>query len=224
MPEMDGFEATQKIRAWEREAGGHIPIIAMTAHAMLGDRERCLGAGMDDYVTKPLVPGVLFSALNRWTRLSDQSQEAVGAAKDFFVEMEEGMFGEDLSASSPGEAVHVLQNTPTVDGPPVDTVSALAHFGGDHDFMLRMLRQYQDQLHERVNEIHSALLVRDTDRAARLAHNLQGVSLNLGAGPLGNILSQIEEICSREDLTHASMLVTQLEAEAQRVKVYLANK
>jgi CheY-like chemotaxis protein len=54
MPEMDGFEATQAIRAQERTVGGHIPVIAMTAHALKGDRERCLEAGMDEYVSKPI--------------------------------------------------------------------------------------------------------------------------------------------------------------------------
>jgi len=54
MPEMDGLEATAAIREWERTAGRHTPIVAMTAHAMAGDRERCLGAGMDAYIAKPI--------------------------------------------------------------------------------------------------------------------------------------------------------------------------
>ena len=63
MPEMDGFEATRLIRARERDSGGHVPIVAMTAHAMKGDRERCLEIGMDSYIAKPLVPNELLEAI-----------------------------------------------------------------------------------------------------------------------------------------------------------------
>jgi CheY-like chemotaxis protein len=63
MPEMDGFEATAAIRTWESATGVHIPIIAMTAHAMTGDRERCLAAGMDGYVSKPIQAQELFEAI-----------------------------------------------------------------------------------------------------------------------------------------------------------------
>jgi two-component system sensor histidine kinase/response regulator len=63
MPEMDGFEATAAIRAGENASGKHMPIIAMTAHAMKGDRERCLAAGMDGYVSKPLQPQALFDVV-----------------------------------------------------------------------------------------------------------------------------------------------------------------
>jgi two-component system, sensor histidine kinase and response regulator len=65
MPEMDGFEATKLIREEEKASGSHIPIIALTAHAMQGDEERCLACGMDGYVTKPIKLGELFSVMEK---------------------------------------------------------------------------------------------------------------------------------------------------------------
>jgi two-component system, sensor histidine kinase and response regulator len=65
MPEMDGFEATAVIRELEKSGPKHIPIIAMTAHAMVGDRERCIAASMDDYVSKPIKAANLFAAIER---------------------------------------------------------------------------------------------------------------------------------------------------------------
>jgi CheY-like chemotaxis protein len=65
MPEMDGFEATAAIRAHERQGGAHVPIVAMTAHAMKGDQERCIAAGMDGYVSKPISPQRLFDEIDR---------------------------------------------------------------------------------------------------------------------------------------------------------------
>ena len=67
MPVMDGLEATHAIRQWEGSRGQHIPIIGMTANAMKGDREKCLGAGMDDYVSKPVSLTELRRVLTRWT-------------------------------------------------------------------------------------------------------------------------------------------------------------
>ena len=64
MPEMDGFEATAAIREAERLKGGHTPIIAMTAHAMAGDRQRCLDAGMDGYLSKPIQPQTVYEAID----------------------------------------------------------------------------------------------------------------------------------------------------------------
>ena len=70
MPRMSGFEVTAAVRAAERKTGAHLPIIALTAHAMKGDRERCLGAGMDDYLTKPLKPETMFETIDRIAKAS----------------------------------------------------------------------------------------------------------------------------------------------------------
>ncbi len=75
MPQLDGFGATAIIRSHEAANGGHVPIVAMTAHAMKGDRERCLDAGMDGYVAKPVKPDELFETIEQWVNRTDSSEE-----------------------------------------------------------------------------------------------------------------------------------------------------
>src|SRR5262249_8198226 len=77
MPELDGLTATVPTRQAERRAGGHIPIVAMTAHAMAGDRERCIAAGMDEYITKPLLPDDLVRVIERATAGHKKTPEHV---------------------------------------------------------------------------------------------------------------------------------------------------
>jgi len=78
MPEMNGMEATQAIRELEVETGGHVTIVALTAHALQGDRERCIEAGMDDYMPKPISPKALTERLAQWLNTSSQYGEMSG--------------------------------------------------------------------------------------------------------------------------------------------------
>ena len=203
MPDMDGFEATRQIRILEQSSGQHIPIIAMTAHAMAGDRERCIAAGMDDYVSKPLEPRVLFSALDRWTQniREDESQPA--------------SFETLMPAS-------VIQEDSYAEKLPVDLEAALFRFDNDRTFMLDMCREFNDHLPERVTELHSALLAGDMEKLCRFAHNLKGLSLNFNASGLSTLAAKLE-VCSKgKNATEAPILVEQIVSEITRVREYLS--
>jgi CheY-like chemotaxis protein len=80
MPEMNGLEATGEIRRVEEELGSHVPIVGVTAHALKGDRERCIEAGMDDYLSKPISPKALLEKLQRWLEKDGEARQEAGAS------------------------------------------------------------------------------------------------------------------------------------------------
>jgi len=227
MPEMDGLEATHQIRELEKTTGRHIPIIAMTAHAMQGDRERCLEAGMDDYVSKPLEPKVLFNALDRWTQVGeervDEVQDYSSPLDVFSTDLDDGLFGENMPSTARriGETVPVFEEVSYADVLPVNFEAALYRFDGDRDFMMAMFKEYMDHLPGRLNEIQAALQEGDANRLTRLAHNLKGVSLNFSVEAVADVTLRLEELGRREELTHAFALVAQLNAEVRRLEEYL---
>jgi CheY-like chemotaxis protein/HPt (histidine-containing phosphotransfer) domain-containing protein len=231
MPDMDGLEATQKIREWEQARGTHIPIIAMTAHAMIGDRERCLEVGMDDYVMKPLQPRVLFSALNRWienelpetaaeVEVHDYSSQSEAYSMDF----DDGLFGEAPSTTPTPKVVAPLpQAVGSFDDLPVDIQSAAERFDSDRDFIIGILSEFTGHLPERLKEIQNALQSGDINALCRLAHNIKGVALNICAGPIAQVALALEAAALREDLVASSTLVAQLELEATRLTEFLSH-
>ena len=227
MPEMDGFEATHRIRELEEGTVQHIPIIAMTAHAMQGDRERCLEAGMDDYVSKPLEPKVLFNVLDRWAQAHEETMEEVqdySSSEDIFAaDLDEGLFGESMASTPPEDEVtdSVISAASYEDVLPVNFEAVLDRFDGDQDFMMEMFKEYKDHLPGRLEEIHAAARDGDASRLARLAHNLKGVSLNFSADPVADIALKLEEIGKGEDLASASILVAQLDTEVRRLQDHL---
>jgi DNA-binding NarL/FixJ family response regulator len=106
MPEMDGIAATGVIREREKSIGRHIPIIALTAHAMQGDRERCVSAGMDGYLTKPLRPAPLRQALLDWIIGADGSTQAAGPARPSGIP---SFSPEELESSCDGNPVLIAE-------------------------------------------------------------------------------------------------------------------
>jgi two-component system sensor histidine kinase/response regulator len=243
MPDMDGFEATRQVRAWEQSTGQHIPIIAMTAHAMTGDRERCIEAGMDDYVSKPLEPRVLFSALDRWTQNMDTEKVikaepkhdlSTGAQQEFSPTLSGDWFGEnEPSASfetpesfdqSRGKPASVSQADAYSEKPPVDLEGALFRFDGDRAFMMEMCKDFKDHLSDRMAEFRSALNAGEIDKLGRLAHNLKGLSMNFHAGALSDFAAKLEAYGKEKNLGDAPALVEQIAIEITRVQEYLSQK
>jgi len=133
MPEMSGFEATAAIRERERATGGHIWIVAMTAHAMAGDRERCLRAGMDGYVAKPLRPQVLFDAIEQQPASPTAPDDAdlLAEVAELFLDSAPGLLAQVREAIARGDApgleraVHALRGAASNFGA-ADTVAAAA--------------------------------------------------------------------------------------------------
>ncbi len=157
MPIMDGFTATQRIREDERYRD--LPIIAMTANAMAGDRERCLEAGMNDHVAKPIDVRELFETLGRWVRATSPAPP-VPATTPSAEAADEGAF-------------------PAIDG--IDVADGLARMGGNARTYRRILASFRDGQADAPREVEAALASGDRESAQRIAHTLKGVSGNLGA-------------------------------------------
>jgi PAS domain S-box-containing protein len=241
MPEMDGFEATTRIRQLEGSTG-HIPIIAMTADALKGDRERCLNAGMDDYVSKPLDPPTLMKIIDQWTQegaehssrvattiQSEVQDYAVRPITSSFVEADlaagAGLFGEDTqqAVSRVPPPVQELAPSPAETELPVDIRSAVVRFGGDDSFFLEMVHKFTDHLPDRLAEIEIAVEAGDANKLSRHAHNLKGVSANFSAEPLFRLAEELETRGKQEDMAEVPALFSALQAESERVCQFCAD-
>jgi PAS domain S-box-containing protein len=234
MPEMDGLEATMLIRQ-QTGAGEHIPIIAMTAHALKGDRERCLGAGMDDYLSKPLDPRLLLRKLDQWMAIGPEEKKPEESEMDLesqdyslqpeafsSLSLDEGLFGE--SPLLPNQASAAERVRPFVEEAPelpLDVNAALPRFDNDRAFFLEMCQEFLKNLPARMKELNSALEKRDAATFSRAAHNLKGVSANFNADPVRQIAEKLERLGRQDELEQAAPLMEQLQTELVRLREYM---
>ena len=179
MPEMGGLEATAAIRERERAAGGHVPIIAMTAHAMKGDRERCLAAGMDDYVSKPVRPSDLYAALERALPGSGVPMPlpAVPPATRAVARL--------VAEAAPGAAARP--------DAVVDREQLLERLEGDLRLLAEIVTLYHQTCPGLVQELRSALGRHDANGVHRAAHTLKGMVAHFGAPDATRALLDLEE-------------------------------
>jgi PAS domain S-box-containing protein len=169
MPEMDGYQATVRIRGDSRFA--KLPIIAMTAHATLEERSRCLAAGMNDHISKPIQPSLLVSTVTRYYRPTH------------------------TSAATPAPPVAVpapaaTEALPLVEG--LDTTDGMLRVGGNRTLYLKLLRQFIEAEHDAPARIRERLSVEDRATAERMAHTIKGVAGSLGAGAVQAAAAELE--------------------------------
>ncbi len=191
MPEMDGLTATQEIRTWETPRM-HIPIIAMTAHALQGDRERCLEAGMDDYLTKPISPDEVFETIEKWTRTPETLEEALL------------------------QEVIDMADHPV----PLDIHKALPLFGDDKDFFLEMFAEFAERILEIHEDLLASLEKPNREDFGRIAHNLKGLASNFQAYQLTELAKQLEFKAPEGDMSILESYLDKLKLEINAIRSY----
>jgi two-component system, sensor histidine kinase and response regulator len=213
MPEMDGLEATSTIRRLELETGKRISIIAMTAHAMKGDRERCLEAGMDDYVSKPINPKVLNEVISRW-------------APDVSLLDEDEAREMPLKATSKQaipikEAPNVEATSKPIRDPQnevFDLAALRARVEGDQDLLVELVDLYLESSPTLFSELESAVRAGDAQRVARVAHTLKGMLSNICAPSCAAAALELETIGNTLELARVDDARFALEKEATRLR------
>jgi signal transduction histidine kinase/CheY-like chemotaxis protein len=191
MPEMDGFEATRQIRKLETDGKlrGHLPIVALTANALKGDRERCLEAGMDDYLSKPLQPEKLFTVIRGFISKSQGTKQSTPAS---------------TNTPQADAEIYVAPLAPATEPAPPDTLPIdmeplLSRCAGRADFAEKVLAKFCTQSVQTLEALIAAMKERNKEVTTRSAHTLKGMAATVAAEPLRSAAATAEKLSSNED-------------------------
>jgi HPt (histidine-containing phosphotransfer) domain-containing protein len=198
MPEMDGLEATRAIRHPQSAVlNRHIPIVAMTANAMPGDRQKCLDAGMNDYVVKPIAPQALADALNTWLPAETSANPA-------------------HQPDAPERPAAVSGQKPEV--PVFDKAGMLSRLMDDEKLARRVVEGYLDDIPRQLVALKQLLDAHDVSGAERQAHAIKGASANVGGERLRAVASEVEKAAKALDLSAAKSRMADLERQFEALR------
>jgi two-component system, sensor histidine kinase and response regulator len=188
MPEMDGLEATRRIRLRDPERGRRVPIIAMTAQAMKGMRERCLSVGMDDYLVKPVRAREIYDKIetlfaSRGAPRSVPSQDSAGAAH----------------------------------GNAIDWEVAMTAVAGDRQLLQEVVEAFLQECPELLEQTRAAVATADAALLRRAAHTIKGILRTLGLETPGALAAQLEEMGRSSDLSTAPSVLARLESRLEEI-------
>jgi signal transduction histidine kinase/DNA-binding response OmpR family regulator len=189
MPRMGGFEATAAIRAREGRDGPRVPIVALTALAMKGDREQCIQAGMDAYVSKPVNAAELFGTIDRL--LPHRASAAPRAA--------------------------AAMAAPRSQGAPIDRAKLEEYVDHDEELLQDILATFRTDCVQRVRDIERTLAAKDARELARAAHTIKGSLLSIAARPAADAALRLEMLARSGNLSSADAALADLKRELQRL-------
>lgn len=243
MPNMDGYQATSIIRTIEENKTHHTPIIAMTAHAMQGDRERCLAAGMDAYLSKPIDVRRMIRLVER---VAARSRRASGRDRVPFIAHGNDSNGISKSGSSEGKGQPPPQESgipelaetrtkrndrentmsPSASGssPLFDKPSALERLGGDEQLFQELITYFCEDAETLIDNIRAASQKEDWPAVRVAAHSLKGLSANFSAFPATEASRQLEDAAAAGDGSRIRTLIQPVTTEIEKLRVALTRE
>ena len=218
MPVMDGYEATREIRKLEAHHSttqplNHLPIIAMTAHALKGIKERCLEAGMDDYIAKPLRRKELLAMVDKWTRRIDDFRLPI---------VDQGIATPNLQRTIIGNGQSSIVNSQSK--APMNLDRAIEEFEGDKGFLMEVLEGFLENVRTQIGTIQQAISDGDAEIVRREAHSIKGGAANLTADKLSRIALELEDIGKSGALEGGTEALERLKKEFYRLEGYATNQ
>ncbi|MCF8045003.1 MAG: PAS domain S-box protein [Desulfarculaceae bacterium] len=170
MPVMGGIEATRRIRALEDEHLRHLPVVALTGHVMADFKEKCLAAGMNDHLEKPIRRELLYDMVEKWLKRSDSPKDSVTGKADF-----------------------------DMDVPFIDVKTGMAFAGGKPDLYRRLLDSFVNDFHYAGRRIKEVLSRDERDRARQLVHSIKSEAGHIGAKSFAALCGDLEKVLADED-------------------------